>query len=62
MRYWLQAAADIPGDPEIDVDLTGSDYFFSPEGTDSARAEGRDEGSEALIRRTQEIASPCHTA
>jgi len=27
MRYWLQAGADIPDDPE-----TGPDHFFSPKG------------------------------
>ena len=32
MRDWLQAGAEIPDDPEIDVDLTGPDYFFSPKG------------------------------
>jgi hypothetical protein len=26
------SGADIPDDPEIDVDLTGPDYFFSPKG------------------------------
>jgi hypothetical protein len=32
MRDWLQAGGDIPDDPEIDVDLTGPDYFFSLKG------------------------------
>jgi hypothetical protein len=48
MRDWLQAGADIPDDPEIDVDLTGPDYFFSPKGQiqlepkDAMKARGLD--------------------
>jgi hypothetical protein len=40
--------ADIPDDPEIDVDLTGPDYFFSPKGQiqlepkDAMKARGLD--------------------
>jgi hypothetical protein len=48
MRDWLQADADIPDEPEIDVDLTGPDYFFSPKGQiqlepkDTMKARGLD--------------------
>jgi hypothetical protein len=48
MRDWLQAGADIPDEPEIDVDLTGPDYFFSPKGQiqlepkDAMKARGLD--------------------
>jgi hypothetical protein len=45
MRDWLQAGADIPDEPEIDVDLTGPDYFFSPKGQIQLEPQGRDEGS-----------------
>ena len=44
----MQAGADIPDDPEIDVDLTGLDYFFSPKGQiqlepkDALKARGLD--------------------
>jgi hypothetical protein len=44
-RDWLPAGADIP---EIDVDLTGPDYFFSPKGQiqlepkDAMKARGLD--------------------
>jgi hypothetical protein len=30
MRDWLQAGAEIPDDPELEVDLTGPEYLYSP--------------------------------
>ena len=30
MRDWLQAGAEIPDDPELEVDLTGLEYLYSP--------------------------------
>ena len=30
MRDWLKAGADVPDDPELDTDLTGVEYGFSP--------------------------------
>lgn len=30
MRDWLKAGAEIPDDPELEVDLTGVEYLYSP--------------------------------
>ena len=46
MGEWLKAGAEIPDDPELEVDLTGPEYGFSNKGQiqletkDSMRARG----------------------
>jgi hypothetical protein len=48
MRDWLNAGADIPDLPQVETDLCGPDYFFSPKGQiqlepkDAMKARGLD--------------------